>query len=105
MGRGMGGSLVRKGLSGCRGKGDHSYNENAMNTDDRKQIRTALIARFEHNPAPAGFSALAKELRAGSESLSGYRDSQILSVLYPLVNGGDLEYTGDLQISRPNADK
>lgn len=76
-----------------------------MTTQDRNQIRTALIERFERDHNPSGFSALAIELRAQGSSFSGYRDSQIVSVLHPMVNGGDVAYTPDLRISKPDSSK
>ena len=76
-----------------------------MTTEARRQIRTALENRFEQNSAPAHFSKLSEELRdPKSGPLAPYRDSQILSVLYPMLNGGVLALTLDLQITKPAVD-
>jgi len=70
-----------------------------MTKDIRNEIRHAVLDSIEVD-TPQSFRDVAMAVRRMPGHSRSHRDSEILSVIYPMINSGELQYTSDLKLEK-----
>jgi hypothetical protein len=74
-----------------------------MTKDTRNEIRHAVLSTMDVN-IPQSFREIATAVRTLPTDSRSLRDSEILSVIYPMINSGELQYTSDLKLEKSSTE-
>ncbi len=74
-----------------------------MKNEIRNEIRDAVLLNTSVNH-PQSFREIATAIRTVEPKSFSGRDSEILSVIYPMINSGELQYTSDLKLVKSSTE-